>query len=49
MANKKKIKIDGKEYDLSEFDDTRSWSRNKNKKITPKGNMRNLPNILGRV
>lgn len=23
---KKKIKVDGKEYDLNEFDDTKSWS-----------------------
>lgn len=26
---KRKIKVDGKEYDLSEFDDTKSWSRYK--------------------
>ena len=48
MANKKKIKVDGKEYDLSEFDDTRSWSKAK-KKVSPKSNTSTLPNILGRV
>lgn len=47
MAKKKKIKVDGKEYDLSDFDDSRSWSKDRNKKVTPKGNM--LPNLLGRV
>ena len=35
VAKKKpqKIKIDGKEYDISEFDDTRWWSAPKKKPI----------------
>lgn len=29
---KKKIVVDGKEYDESDFDDTRRWSKVKNKR-----------------
>ena len=29
---KEKIKVDGKEYDLSDFDDTRRWSKVKKTK-----------------
>jgi len=42
---KKKIKVDGKEYNLSDFDDTYSWSRvkkSKSVKDSALGNMRNL-------
>ena len=50
MANKKKTKVDNKEYDLSEFDERRWWSkdRDKNKKVSPKSNQM-LPNLLGRT
>lgn len=32
MTKKKKILIDGKEYNLEDFDDTRSWSKPKTDK-----------------
>jgi hypothetical protein len=48
MAERKKIKVDGKEYYLDEFDDSRSWSRQKKSK-TIKTNTSSLPNILGKV
>jgi hypothetical protein len=38
----------GKKYKLSDFDDTRRWSRAKNKK-TPKDNLQLLPNLLGKT
>ena len=50
MAKKDDTYIDpetGKKYKLSDFDETRSWSRRK--KVSPKENVQSLPNILGRV
>ena len=46
---KKKVFVDesGKEWDLSQFNDTRSWNREK--RVTPKSNLQAMPNILGRV
>jgi len=38
----------GKKYKLSDFDDSRSWSKRK-KKVIPKDNLQAIPNILGRV
>jgi len=45
ITKKKKIKVNGKEYNESDFDDTRSWSKVKE----PKKIKSNLPNLLGRV
>jgi hypothetical protein len=50
MAKKRKIVVDGKEYNLDDFDDTRSWSRVKKKKtIKENSTSSSLPNILGRI
>lgn len=46
----KKVKIDGKEIDLSEFDDTKFWSRpRKEKRKIKSETVSSIPNILGRV
>lgn len=46
---KKKIKLDGKEYDLSDFNEGKSWSKVKKNKAPKDNSSSFMPNLLGKT